>query len=60
MSNYIINTTNKYTESYNKSISEPEKFWGELAKNNLSQNSLVIESIDKKAYLSGLSLFSLS
>ena len=28
----------------------------ELAKNNLSQNSLVIESIDKKAYLSGLSL----
>ena len=34
MSNYIINTTNKYTESYNKSISEPEKFWGELAKNN--------------------------
>ena len=36
MSNYIINTTNKYTESYNKSISEPEKFWGELAKNNFS------------------------
>ena len=36
MSNYIINTTNKYTESYNKSISEPEKFWDELAKNNFS------------------------
>ena len=36
MINYIINTTNKYTESYNKSISEPEKFWDELAKNNFS------------------------
>ena len=36
MSNYIINTTNKYIENYNKSISEPEKFWGELAKNNFS------------------------
>ena len=34
MSNYIINTTNKYIENYNKSVSEPEKFWGELAKNN--------------------------
>jgi len=36
MSNYIINTTNKYIENYNKSVSEPEKFWGELAKNNFS------------------------
>ena len=27
MSDYIINTTNKYIENYKKSISDPEKFW---------------------------------
>ena len=35
MSNYIIDTTEKYIENYNKSIAEPEKFWNDLAKNNL-------------------------
>ena len=36
MSNYIIDTTKKYIENYNKSIAEPEKFWSDLAKNNFS------------------------
>ena len=36
MSDYIINTTNKYIENYKKSISDPEKFWSELAKNNFN------------------------
>ena len=36
MSNYIINSTNKYIENYKKSISDPEKFWSELAKNNFN------------------------
>ena len=36
MSDYIINTTNKYIENYKKSISDPEKFWSELAENNFN------------------------
>ena len=36
MSDYIIDTTNKYIENYKKSISDPEKFWSELAKNNFN------------------------
>ncbi len=36
MSDYIINKTYKYKENYYKSISDPEKFWSELAKNNFS------------------------
>ncbi len=36
MSDYIINTNNKYIENYKKSISNPEKFWNELAKNNFN------------------------
>tara|TARA_B100001093_G_scaffold70675_1_gene61194 strand:+ start:1544 stop:3445 length:1902 start_codon:yes stop_codon:yes gene_type:complete len=36
MSDYIIDTTNKYIENYKKSISDPEKFWSDLAKNNFN------------------------
>ena len=36
MSDYIIDTTNKYIENYKKSISNPEKFWSDLAKNNFN------------------------
>ena len=52
MSNYIINTTKKYIENYNKSIAEPEKFWSDLAKNNFSwyeRWSKVLEWDFKKA-----------
>ena len=52
MSNYIIDTTKKYKENYNKSISEPEKFWSDLAKNNFSwyeRWSKVLEWDFKKA-----------
>ena len=36
MSDYIINTPNKYKENYNKSICDPEQFWSDIAKNNFS------------------------
>ena len=52
MSNYIIDTTKKYIENYNKSIAEPEKFWSDLAKNNFSwyeRWSKVLEWDFKKA-----------
>ena len=52
MSNYIIDTTEKYIENYNKSIAEPEKFWNDLAKNNFSwyeRWSKVLEWDFKKA-----------
>ena len=52
MSNYIIDTTEKYIENYNKSIAEPEKFWSDLAKNNFSwyeRWSKVLEWDFKKA-----------
>ena len=52
MSNYIIDTTEKYIENYNKSITEPEKFWSDLAKNNFSwyeRWSKVLEWDFKKA-----------
>ena len=52
MSNYIINTTKKYIENYNKSIAEPEKFWSDIAKNNFSwyeRWSKVLEWDFKKA-----------
>ena len=52
MSNYIIDTTKKYKENYNKSIADPEKFWSDLAKNNFSwyeRWSKVLEWDFKKA-----------
>ena len=52
MSNYIIDTTEKYIENYNKSIAEPEKFWNDLAKNNFNwyeRWSKVLEWDFKKA-----------
>ena len=52
MSNYIIDTTKKYNENYNKSIADPEKFWSDLAKNNFSwyeRWSKVLEWDFKKA-----------
>ena len=57
MSNYIINTTKKYIENYNKSIAEPEKFWSDLAKNNFSwyeRWSKVLEWDFKKAKIEWL------
>ena len=55
---FIFIFFNVFSQNLNKKINDNPKFLKliELSKNELQQNSLVVETIDKKAYLSALSL----
>ena len=62
MSNFLINTSKKYDDLYNKSVNYPESFWDELASQNFVWNkkwSKVVDWDFKKAKYHGLKMLNL-